>query len=176
MSPFYVDLRVLVSHPQVLADVARAFLAELAQLQFDRIAALPYAALPIGVAVSLQAGFPLLYPRQEQHKTGTARLIEGEYAAGETVVVLDDVITTGASKLEALQPLRDAGLRVRDIVVLIDREQGGAEALRQAGLELHAVMTVTEVLRMLHKAGCVSSEQLEQALAFVQRSRQGAGG
>ena len=112
-----------------MAQVARAMAGILTGLQFDRIAAIPYGGLPIGQAVALVPGRPLLYPRREVKEYGTRKPIEGAYAAGETAVVLDDLITTGASKLEAIEPLASAGLKVRDVVVLVDREQGGAGSL-----------------------------------------------
>jgi len=175
-SPFYVDLRVLVSYPRLLWTVADAFLGELSALEFDRVAALPYAGLPIGVAISLRGDLPLIYPRREAHRTGTARLIEGEFTPGETAVVVDDVVTSGGSKLEAVAPLREAGLQVRDVVVLIDREQGATEALREAGLQVRPVTTISEVLGMLHRLGHLEANQLEEALAFVARSRAERGG
>jgi len=126
ISPIYIDLRLLVTHPRVLRAVgaAMAAMARLHDLQFDRLAALPYAGLPIGVAVSLELERPLIYPRKEAKDYGTAKLIEGAYVAGETALMVDDLITRGTAKIEALKPLLDEGLVVRDILVLVDREQG----------------------------------------------------
>jgi uridine monophosphate synthetase len=125
----------------------------LAALSFDRIASIPYGGLPIGQAVALESGKPLLYPRREAKDYGTKKLIEGTYSAGETVVVLDDLITTGGSKLEAVAPLRDAGLKIRDVVVLVDREQGGKAELAARGLTLHSVLTLSRLLDALVSHG-----------------------
>jgi uridine monophosphate synthetase len=155
-SPIYVDLRLLVSDPSLMAVVARAMAAILKELRFDRIAAIPYGGLPIGQAVSLEAGKPLIYPRREAKDYGTKKLIEGRFEKGETVVVLDDLVTTGGSKLEALAPLTDAGLLVHDVVVVVDREQGGARELAERGLRLHAVLTLGQVLDALVRHGRIS--------------------
>ena len=167
LSPFYLDLRVLVSYPSVLHMSAESLARMLQTLTFDRIAAIPYAALPIGTAVALEIERPLIYPRREKKDYGTGRAIEGVYRSGETAVVLDDVITTGASKLEAIEPLVAAGLRVHDIVVLIDREQGGAEELAARGYHVHAVLKIREIMHALREANQVSESQLEQVLAFL---------
>src|SRR3990172_4213245 len=111
-SPVYLDLRLLVSDPATLRLSARAYAALLRGLMFDRLAALPYAGLPIGTAVSLETGWPLVYPRKEVKEYGTRRAVEGAFNAGETVVVLDDLISDGGSKLEALAPLTATGLVV----------------------------------------------------------------
>jgi uridine monophosphate synthetase len=115
-SPIYIDLRLLVSDPVLMATVARALGGIVSGLPCDRIAAIPYGGLPIGQAVALSIGKPLLYPRREVKEYGTRKLIEGAYAPGETVVVLDDLITTGGSKIEALAPLQDAGLDRKSVV------------------------------------------------------------
>jgi orotate phosphoribosyltransferase len=86
-------------------------------------------------------------------------VIEGAFASGERVVVLDDLITTGASKLEAIAPLQAAGLQVEDIVVLIDRQGGGAADLARAGYRLHAVLTLTELIAALAAHGQITPEQ-----------------
>jgi uridine monophosphate synthetase len=156
-SPVYLDLRLLVSDPATLRLVARAYAAVLADLEFDRIAALPYAGLPIGTAVSLETSRPLVYPRKEVKEYGLRRSIEGRFAPGETVVVLDDLISDGGSKLEALAPLRDAGLVVRDVVVLVDRQGGGSAALEAAGLSLHSVATLTEIVAALEDMGALDT-------------------
>jgi uridine monophosphate synthetase len=125
-------------------------------LHYDRIAAIPYGGLPIGQAVSLSTGKPLIYPRREAKDYGTKKLIEGAYAAGETVVVLDDLITTGGSKIEALTPLQDSGLKVEDVVVLVDREQGGAAELAWKGIALHAALTLSQILDCLVRHGRIT--------------------
>ena len=157
-SPIYIDLRLLVSDPSLMSVVARAMAGILQTLRYDRIAAIPYGGLPIGQAVSLETGKPLIYPRREAKDYGTKKLIEGRFEKGETVAVLDDLVTTGGSKLEALAPLTDAGLAVRDVVVVVDREQGGARELVERGLRLHAVLTLGQVLDALVRHGRISDK------------------
>ena len=166
-SPIYLDLRRLVSYPTLLSETARAYVALLSGLRFDRLAALPYAALPIGAAISLQTGWPLLYPRKEAKAYGARAEIEGAFSPGERVVVVDDLATTGESKFEAIAKLTAAGLVVEDVVVLIDRESGAAEALAKAGYRLHAALKLTHLLDYWEATGSVPSEQIAAARAFL---------
>jgi len=155
-SPIYIDLRLLVSDPQLMALAARAMAGVMRSLSYDRIAALPYGGLPIGQAVSLETGKPLLYPRREVKDYGTKKLIEGRYEPGETVVVLDDLVTTGGSKIEAMAPLAEAGLKVTDVVVLVDRQQGGEKELATRGVKLHAVLGLGDMLDSLVRHGRIT--------------------
>jgi len=168
-SPIYIDLRVLVSHPRVLAMVAAAVAEKLVGLQFDRIARIPYSALPIATAVSLATGKPMVYCRKEAKQYGTRKLIEGEFNAGETVVVVDDVITSGASKFEAIAPLQEAGLVVKDVVVVVDRGQGGGRELARKGLRLHSVFSLSDLLSMLCEEQKISRTQSEALHAFLKQ-------
>jgi uridine monophosphate synthetase len=176
MSPIYIDLRLLVTHPTVLRQVAQAMADKISQIsnlksQFDRLAAIPYAGLPIGVAVALETGRPLIYPRKEAKDYGTARLIEGEYKAGETALLVDDLITRGTAKIESLKPLTDEGLIVKDVLVLIDREQGGKEELAARGVTLHAIFTLSQMLDGLVEADKLAATQRADVLAWVAANR-----
>lgn len=166
-SPIYLDLRLLVSSPQVLGKVARAYAELLRPLEFDRLAAIPYAALPIGTAVSMEIGVPLLYPRKEIKDHGTRKGIEGHFEQGDRVVVLDDLITTAASKLQAISHLEEAGLVVEDVVVLVDREQGGREELEERGYRLHSFLGLREMLDVLTRQGRISPMQRDEVIAFL---------
>ncbi len=166
-SPIYIDLRRIISHPALLRQVAAAYLPLLEGLSFDRLAGLPYAALPIAAAISLAGGSPMIYPRREAKGYGTKAEIEGEFHMGETAVVIDDLATTGDSKFEAIEKLTSGGLEVHDVVVLVDRQSGAQEALEQAGYRLHAVMTLTGMLDHWGHTGKVDKEKIETARKFI---------
>jgi uridine monophosphate synthetase len=122
--------------------------------------------------VSLEMGVPLVYPRQEIKGHGTRRAIEGHFEEGDRVVVLDDLITTGGSKLAAIAALEEAGLRVEDVVVLVDREQGGAEDLAEHGYRLHAVLRLEQMLETLTLQRRISEDQRDEVLTFLRMGRQ----
>lgn len=166
-SPFYFDLRLLASEPDLLARAAKEVAKLLKQLEFDRVAAIPYAGIPIGTAVSLRTGKPMIYPRKEVKAYGTGKAIEGRYHRGETVVLLDDVISNGASKLEAIAPLEEAELLVHDVVVLVDRQGTGRRDLEDHGYQLHAVLTVTEIAETLHNLALLKSTQVQNVLRYL---------
>ncbi len=170
-SPIYIDLRQIISYPKLLEQVGAAYLPILRGLEFQRIAGLPYAAIPIATVISLQGNYPLLYPRKEVKTYGMKAEIEGEYHAGETVVVIDDLATTGGSKFEAIEKLTGAGLVVKDVVVLIDRQSGAKEVLEAAGFRLHAVLTITELLDYWEKTGKVEKRRIEETRTFLKSSK-----
>jgi uridine monophosphate synthetase len=170
LSPIYLDLRRLVSYPVAMQVVAQAYSGVLRGLAYKRLAGIPYAALPIATAISLTMGQPLVYPRRETKEYGTRAAVEGEFEAGETVVVIDDLATTGDTKIEAAQKLESAGLVVKDIVVLIDREQGAGDMLATAGYRLHAVARLPDLMDYWLEAGAITLEQFSHVRAFLARS------
>lgn len=171
ISPIYIDLRLLVSYPNLLEQVSRAYLRILKRLTFDRLAGLPYAALPIATVISLKGGWPMIYPRKEVKAYGTKAEIEGIYQAGERIVVIDDLATTGESKFESIEKLTSAGMVVKDIVVLIDRQSGASEALEKAGYQLHAVMTLTDLLDYYQASNKAPAEKIRMVREFVKTSK-----
>lgn len=170
-SPIYLDLRVLVSYPGALARVGRAMVQRAASLSYDRIAGIPYAGVPIAVAMSLIAERPMVYTRKEAKTYGTKRMIEGEYRAGERALLVDDVVTSGGAKLDAAAPFKEAGLVVEDVLVVVDREERGAAALAEAGLRLHSVLKVRALLEHLRHRGVADPADIDRSLDFLAASR-----
>jgi uridine monophosphate synthetase len=166
-SPIYIDLRQIISYPKLLAKVARAYLPLVSSLHFSRLAGLPYAAIPIATAISLAGNYPMIYPRKEVKAYGTKAQIEGEYHPGETVIVIDDLATTGGSKFEAIEKLTGAGLIVKDVVVLVDRQSGAKESLAEAGYAMHAVLTINQMLDHWEKTGKVEKGKIESTRMFL---------
>jgi uridine monophosphate synthetase len=166
-SPVYIDLRLLVSNPPLLAQAADAYAAIVATLNADRVAGVPYAALPIATAVSLRTGLPLIYPRKEVKTHGLGKDLEGLWQPGERVVIIEDLITSGGSTIKTAERLRAAGLIVEDVVVLIDREQGGVANLAAAGLHAHAVFALSAMLDHLVARSLLATSAADDVRAFI---------
>jgi uridine monophosphate synthetase len=124
--------------------------------------------LTLGTAIALTIQKPLIYPRKEIKSYGTGRAVEGVYQPGESVVIIEDLVTSGGSVLKSIEPLLAAGLRVSEVAVLIDREQGGREALAKQGYRLHAALRLPEILEVVQAAGRISAEQVGQVRRYLE--------
>jgi len=173
VSPIYLDLRLLVSQPATLHHVVCMMQPLAAKLAFDRVAAIPLAGLPIGVAFSLAADIPLIYPRLQAKQHGTGRYIEGTYNSGETVLVIDDLISYADSKLETIELLESVSLKVTDLMVIVDRQMGGAAVLKKKGYTLHHLLTMDEILDSLLNLKRISVEQHRYVKAWLEENRIG---
>ena len=165
---YYIDLRQIISDPNLFHRVLHAYANCLNGLTFERIAGIPYGSLPTATGLSLQLHKPLIYPRKEVKAHGARRLIEGDFQEGETVVVIDDILISGGSVLEGIAKLESSGLVVSDVVVFIDHgssEHGeggspsGRTRLQEAGYHLHAVLTIDRITATLLAAGRLSPAQ-----------------
>ncbi len=166
-SPFYVDLRPLASDPKILKDLANYMLDILPLDNFDLICGVPYAALPMATAMSLESYLPLIIKRKEAKQHGTKKLIEGIYQKGQNCLLVEDVITSGKSLLETIPEIEDEGLIVSDIVVVLDRQQGGKELLESKGYRVHTLFTITEVCKMLQEDGKLADDEVERINDFL---------
>jgi uridine monophosphate synthetase len=166
-SPIYIDLRRLVAYPQLLSRVAEAYILILQNLKFDHLAALPYAAMPITSTISLQSGWPMIYPRKEVKTYGTKAQIEGVYQSGDKAVVIDDLISTGGSKFEGIEKLESAGLEVEDVVVLINRSPDHGADLAESGYKLYAVLTISDLLDYFELSEKIDKTKISEVREFL---------
>lgn len=102
-SPFYIDLRSIISYPAIIKNIVSLLKVELGDKEFDVITGIPYTALPLAAQVSAETDTPLVYQRKEVKAYGTGKLIEGHFNEGQTCLIIDDLITTGESKFEAAE-------------------------------------------------------------------------
>ena len=171
VSPVYLDLRIIVSYPSLLQSIA-GILIELARgLSYDKVAGIPYTALPIATAFSLSSQTPMIYCRKEKKTYGTAGQIEGIWEQGEHVLIIDDLITNGDSKLETFSVFQEAGLHVQDVVVLIDRKQGGEERLRKEGYNLFSLLSIFEILDRMKELHQISENKYTETLEFLKQAK-----
>ncbi|HWQ27979.1 MAG TPA: phosphoribosyltransferase [Dehalococcoidia bacterium] len=174
-SPIYVNLRLLISHPTALWRAAHIIHDEILALQamrhpqvdrFDLVAGVPFGGLLIAEAYSLTSKTPLIYlhPRPDD----LTEEIEGLYQPGQTALVMDDLITGGHSIVNTTERLREAGLTVRDAVVLLDRQQGGRERLHEYGVRLVSILTMEVLLNYLMSTSKISEEWYRRSMAFLE--------
>ncbi|MFO5528366.1 MAG: bifunctional orotidine-5'-phosphate decarboxylase/orotate phosphoribosyltransferase [Cuspidothrix sp.] len=159
--PYYIDLRKIISNPQIFHQIVIAYAEILKDLTYDRIAGIPYGSLPTATGLSLHLNYPMIFPRKEVKAHGTRKVIEGNFNPGEVVVVVDDILISGKSVMEGAEKLKYAGLNVNDIVVFMDHEQGVKDRLRENGYQAHAVLTISEITETLYAAGRISEEQFK---------------
>lgn len=146
ISPIYIDLRAIISYPHLLRAVSNALWDSIKQLNPSLLCGVPYTALPFATCISLDQNLPMLMCRKEAKEYGTKKLIEGIFKHDENCLIIEDVVTTGGSVLKIADTLKKAGLQVTDIVVLVDRQQGGRENITTAGYQLHSVYTLDELI------------------------------
>lgn len=166
-SPIYIDLRLLISAPSLLAQAADAYAAIATSLVADRLAGIPYGALPIGTAVSLRTDIPMIFTRKEVKTHGLGKDVEGIWHEGDRVVVIEDLITSGGSLIKSAVRLRELGMVIEDAIVLIDRDQGGVKNLADAGIRAHAVLTLPAILDYLVDVGRIEPAVADDVRAFL---------
>lgn len=166
-SPFYVDLRPLASDPKILKYLAKYLLEMLPLDNFDLICGVPYAALPMATAMSLESHIPLIIKRKEAKSYGTKKLIEGIFRKGQNCLLVEDVITSGKSLLETIPEIENEGVAVSDIVVVLDRQQGGKEFLEEKGYRVHTLFNISEVCEILKSEGKLLDEEIARINDFL---------
>jgi orotate phosphoribosyltransferase len=140
----YFDKFLFETDPELLKRIG-SHLAELVPKETQRLAAPELGAVLLGGAVSMDTGIPLLLVRKEPKGYGTGRQLEGRFTAGERVTVIEDVVTTGGDSLRSIQVLRDAGLEVIHLVVVLDRGEGGDENIREARIPYSPLFRITDL-------------------------------
>lgn len=154
-SDYYFDGRQTSLHPQGAWLIGKLFVDMLKDMNIDGVAGMTMGADPLITATSLAArsqGFnwPGLIVRKEAKKHGTGNNIEGmaNIASGNTVALLEDVVSTGGSVIKACESVRAAGLKTQIVCTVLDREMGGREAIEAVGCKLHAIFTRQELVTL----------------------------
>jgi uridine monophosphate synthetase len=167
----YVDMRLVISYPDILQDLAVYIDDILQQCNADVICGVPYAAVPVTTAVSLFSEIPMLMARPQAKDHGTKKMVEGVYCQGQQCVMIEDVLTTGGSVLETIKTVEAAGLQVKNVIGIIDRQQGARENITAQGYNFHALFTLQEWLSLLKKSGRITQETYDMVCASCQQTK-----
>ena len=171
-SPYYIDLRQTISSPismdWISNSLTRITLNEIGKEKIDRILGVPTAGIPFATVVSQKLAIPLIYYRQARKEHGVRKKIEGILERNDRVLVIDDLITTGESVIEAAEVVRDQGGVVNELVVLLDREQGGKERLRACRIEPHVLFKISDAMTWLHTVGLIEDKTYDTLKKYIE--------
>lgn len=163
LSPYYLDLRVIPSFPDAFRACTELLAKNAKSIEgIDKIGGIPTGGLPWASVLAYSLGKPLVYTRKDIKLHGRERSVEGILTPGETVLLVDDVITTGRNILTALQSIRGEGGVVENALVLLDREEGGGEHLQKQGVKLHSVAKISTVAQKLLDMDAITKTQFEE--------------
>src|SRR6266704_6598924 len=179
-SPVFVNPKVLISNPTALRVASKLMQQEISLAQslrrprvhpFGVVAGVPVGGLILACASSLEPNIPLIYARSHPEGTGK-RGIEGHFTPGDTALIIDDLITRGSSALETAALLEENGLKVKDVIVLVDREHGAAERLHRHGFNLISILKLDVMLNHYMSRGLISEETYQTSAEYL-LSKQG---
>lgn len=153
-SVVYLNLREMIAYPVLFKTISDRIFSQLpANIHPELICGVPYSALVLASYLSAKHNIPMLLRRKEAKAYGTKQQIEGVFQPGQSCILIEDVVTTGISILETAKDLLSQGIKITDVLSLINREEGGVENLAKEGITLHAVFTLKEILQALDQAG-----------------------
>jgi orotate phosphoribosyltransferase len=179
-SPVFVNPKVLISNPTALRVASKLMQQEIDLAQslrrprvhpFAVVAGVPVGGLLLASAYSLETNIPMIYARNRPEGTGK-RGIEGRFTPGDTALIIDDLITRGGSILETAKLLEEHDLKVKDVIVLVDREQGATERLRYQGYNLISILKLDVMLNHYMSRGLISEETYQVCAEYL-RGKQG---
>ena len=175
-SPYYIDLRQTISSPITMDWIGNALtrivINEIGKDKIDKILGVPTAGVPFATVVSQKLAIPLIYYRQARKEHGVRKKIEGILDRNDRVLIIDDLITTGESVIESAEVVRDQGGVVNELVVLLDREQGGKERLRSSRIEPHVLFKISDAMEWLHTVGLIEDKIFDTVKRYITEESQ----
>jgi len=143
-SNYYVNMKMAITNPKILKSIANIVSNQIIENKIDKVAGPALGAVPIATAVSLESSIPMLMIRKAKKDYGTSELIEGELVKGDSVIVVEDVTTTGGSLIKAIKAIEDNGGIVKKAVVVVDRAEGAIENLKEEGIILEPLISIDD--------------------------------
>jgi orotate phosphoribosyltransferase len=173
VSPYYIDLRIVPSFPDAFRQICdfygESITSQVGLKNFGRIAGVPIAGIPFASQIAYNLKKPFLYVRKGVRLHGRQRRVEGILVSGDRVLLVDDLVTTGLTLKKAAKAVTAEGGIVKEAVALLDREEGGKENLAKYGIQLHALLKISEVANTLYEIGAIDEESLKTILKQIKK-------
>lgn len=171
VSPIYVDLRILPSYPESMAVVTEELVKVVKKLKPEVIAGAETAGIPLSTAISLKTKIPMVYVRKRPKRYGTMELIEGVLKKDAKTILIDDMATNAFSKIRFIDGIKHAGGVINDVLIVLDREQGGVEALAKENVKLHSLITLKELLSYMKENNMIDDNKYNEILTYLEQNK-----
>ncbi len=175
LSPYYIDLARLLASPEDLCSIVGIATKEIERIMItdkvDKLASIELKGALILPSIACSVGLPCIVVRKEEKAYGvTGRIAGAEIIKGESILFFDDVVSEGLSKLEGIRPLEELGAKVKHVMVVVNREQGGKENLEKLGYKVHALAKISELVNCLLQNKHITEEQANAVLNYVKKN------
>ena len=171
VSPIYVDLRVLPSYPEVMQIVTEELVKVVKKLKPEVVAGAETAGIPLAMAISLKTKIPMVYVRKKPKRYGTMEMIEGVLKKGQKTILIDDMATNAFSKIRFIDGIKHAGGVINDVLIVLDREQGGVEALAKENVKLYSLITLKELLGYMKENKMIDDNKYNKILNYLEQNK-----
>ena len=165
-SSYYIDLRLVPSFPhefrKMIKNLQNLVIEKTGLDSFDSLASVPTGGLVITSALAIEIVKPLIYVRNKPKEHGTTQSIEGKISSGMKIIMVDDVMTTGTSVLNGIKQLKESGLSVSDVFVIINRLEGADKKFSDIGVRIHQLTDILEITNILFQEKLIDEEILEK--------------
>jgi len=173
-SPYYIDLARVLSAPEQLCNLADFAAQEIKQImatdKVDKLASIELKGALLVPSIACKLNLPCVVVRKEEKAYGiTGRIAGAEVTQGDNILFFDDVISEGLSKVEGIKPLQELGAKIKHVLVVVNREQGGKETLEKLGYQVHALARISDIVASLYVDKRISKEQADKVLDFIKR-------
>jgi len=173
-SPYYIDMARLLASPRELCAVVEAAANRIRVImlsnRIDKLASIELKGALIAPSIACLLNLPCVIVRKEEKAYGvTGRTAGADVNKGDNILFFDDVISEGLSKIEGIKPLQELGAKVKHLLVVVNREQGGKENLEKLGYQIHALAKISEIVEALSQSGNIMKAQANAVLTYIKK-------
>jgi len=167
ISPIYIDLRICISYPNILKELAKIMSEKIKNIHFDTICGVPYTGIFMASALSFEKNIPMILKRKEKKDYGTKKMVEGVFSKNDRCLVVEDITTTGSSLIETIESLRSEHLLINHAIVVMDRGNNTEERLKEIGCKMIPLFHLKDLLTHLKLKNKISDKAHQKIIHFL---------
>jgi len=171
-SPYYIDLRLVPSYPiyyrKMIKGLQNLIAEDVGLENFHSLVSVPTGGLVVAASLAIEIVKPIIYVRKEAKEHGTGKAVEGVICHDMKLLMIEDVVTSGGSVINAIKSIKEEKMKVTDTYAVVDRMEGATEALQAKGVKLHSLLTIKQIAESLFEQKLITEDVLNQVKERIQ--------